>query len=97
MISKKHLTNIGIQVEKAIEYLDNHRNDIIIDNYCIMPNHVHLVIFVDNANERGTPVNGSSRMPTPTKFRLSGLYHQYSKGAVQPFLRFYSAFALAIM
>ncbi|MBR5252022.1 MAG: transposase [Oscillospiraceae bacterium] len=34
-------------------------NNINIENYVIMPNHIHLLIFVDNPN-------GTSRTPSPT-------------------------------
>ena len=41
------LTRIGKIVEIAIEQLDR---CVIIDNYVIMPNHLHLIIFIDDAN-----------------------------------------------
>ena len=40
------LSEIGNAVETALSHLDKR---IIIDKYVIMPNHVHLIIIIDNS------------------------------------------------
>ena len=49
----------GKIVDKYINQLDTFYNDISVASYVIMPNHIHIMLFV-----RG---NGSSRTSTPTK------------------------------
>ena len=52
------LTECGIIVEKYIKQLNSHYCNISVEQYVIMPNHIHLILFVHE--------NGSSRTPTPT-------------------------------
>jgi len=54
------LSEYGKCLMEAIEFLNNSKNEINIVNYVIMPNHVHLIVVVDN------PCNGASGMPRPT-------------------------------
>ena len=49
----------GKIVDKYINQMNEQYNNINIENYVIMPNHIHLLIFVDNPN-------GTSRTPSPT-------------------------------
>lgn len=60
-ISRNHLTEhpnevrltaIGEIAEKGIQGIDEHYKNIFVDNYVIMPNHIHLIIRIDN-NECG--------------------------------------------
>lgn len=51
------LTNIGKIVEKYIVSTNNIKN-INVDKYIIMPNHIHMIIMVDN--------NGTPRASSPT-------------------------------
>ena len=45
------LTPIGVEAEKSIQYINNnYYNQISVDNYCIMPNHIHLLITITNSN-----------------------------------------------
>ncbi|MBQ7999617.1 MAG: hypothetical protein IJ298_00160 [Ruminococcus sp.] len=53
-----NLTSIGKIVEKYILSTNNISN-VTVDKYVIMPNHIHMIIFVDNAD-------GMSRAPSPT-------------------------------
>ena len=48
----------GKIVEKELLELEK-RYGIIIDKYCIMPNHVHLIIFIDDYNRE-------EQSPSPT-------------------------------
>ncbi|MDE6496021.1 MAG: hypothetical protein K2L30_07275 [Duncaniella sp.] len=40
------LSVIGKETETAILAIPNHHNNVEVNNYVIMPNHVHLVVFV---------------------------------------------------
>lgn len=44
------LSEIGKLVEEAILDIPNHYHCVFIDQYCIMPDHVHLIIKIDRAN-----------------------------------------------
>ena len=52
------LSEIGKIVDMQIQTMNNLYKHVQVEEYVIMPNHIHLIIFVDN--------NGSSRTPTPT-------------------------------
>lgn len=40
------LTNLGIEVEKAILFINSNYKDAVVDKYVIMPNHIHLIIII---------------------------------------------------
>ena len=42
-----HLTKAGKIVKNSIEYANKHYNNICIEKYVIMPNHVHLLISLE--------------------------------------------------
>ena len=52
------LTEYGKVINKQINLMGEYYKNIKIDNYVIMPNHIHILISVY--------INGSSGMPTPT-------------------------------
>lgn len=61
-VPKIELTESGKIVEKYIissEKIDN----IFIDRYVIMPNHIHLIVYV---GEKSNDAGGTSRSPSPT-------------------------------
>lgn len=43
------LTVIGEITEKGIIGIDEHYKNVFVDNYVIMPNHIHLIIRIDNS------------------------------------------------
>ena len=47
-LPKTELTSIGTKVHSAIEYICSHYENVNVDNYVIMPNHIHLLIRMDN-------------------------------------------------
>ncbi len=53
-----HLLNHGIIAEKYINQLNDFYNDILVDKYVIMPDHIHLLLTI---------LSGQSRTPVPTK------------------------------
>ena len=57
------LTEIGKRIDLRIQAMNDIYDDIKTEKYIIMPNHVHMIIFV--------PYNsGSSRTPTPTNEKI---------------------------
>lgn len=46
---KIELTSIGIVVENSIKNISKKYPNAFIDSYVIMPNHVHLIIFIVNS------------------------------------------------
>ncbi len=46
-VPKTELTDIGLAVEKSINYI-NRYPDITVDKYVVMPNHIHMIISIHN-------------------------------------------------
>ena len=59
---KVELTQIGKIVEKYILSTDRIEN-VIVDKYVIMPNHIHMIVAIKNQNLD----MGMSRAPSPTE------------------------------
>ncbi len=55
---KIQLSNYGEIADKYIKQLNDFYNDFFIDKYVIMPDHIHLILRIQN---------GQSRTPVPTK------------------------------
>ncbi len=53
------LTNYGIIVEETIQNIGEFYNSVYIDKYVIMPNHIHMIIRIEN------DINGQT-IVTPT-------------------------------
>ena len=41
-----NLTPIGEEVNESIKFIDNTYDNISVDKYVIMPNHIHLILLV---------------------------------------------------
>ncbi|MBQ2696142.1 MAG: transposase [Clostridia bacterium] len=54
-LPKNTLTAIGKEVEKTIQFINEHYVGVNIDKYVIMPNHVHLIVALDNSRGHGNP------------------------------------------
>ena len=52
------LSKYGKIVDKYISMIETHYDGVVVDKYCVMPNHVHIIITVARASN-GAP--GSSR------------------------------------
>jgi REP element-mobilizing transposase RayT len=57
------LSIIGKIVDKYINNIEKSSTDISVEKYVIMPNHIHMILFVKNA--------GSMRASTPTSNLIS--------------------------
>lgn len=50
------LTPIGSEIEKSIEYINANYDNVLIDKYVVMPNHVHLIVILNSiSGGRGNP------------------------------------------
>ena len=47
------LTTIGNEIVQCIEFISNQNPHVIFDKYIIMPNHIHLIIILDNSKLDG--------------------------------------------
>ncbi|MBR5252850.1 MAG: transposase [Clostridia bacterium] len=59
-VPKIVLTTIGEVIEKYI-LSTNRIEDVYVDKYIIMPNHIHMIVFIKPQDDSGT-----SRAPSPT-------------------------------
>ena len=57
------LSEYGNITKKHIDAIGSHYDHVTIQEFVVMPNHVHLYIFV---NGRDRVENGTSRTPSPT-------------------------------
>ena len=58
---KIKLLEHGKIADKYINQLNNFYNNISVDKYVIMPDHIHLLLSINNVE-----INGQSRTPVPT-------------------------------
>lgn len=71
------LTKTGVIVDKGIQEISKHYENVFVDSYVIMPNHIHLIIRIQN--DRGRP------MVVPTISRIIQQFKGYvSKQAGMP-------------
>ena len=54
-LPKNELTEIGGIVEESIKYIDTNYKAVKIDKYVIMPNHIHLIVTLDDSGGYGNP------------------------------------------
>ena len=67
---KIELTKYGEIAEKYIKQLDDFYDNLSIESYVIMPNHIHLILFIKE--------NGQSRTPVPTNSnRANSTFSQF--------------------
>ena len=73
------LSKYGAMVRDALLEMDTFYDDITINHYVIMPNHIHFILSICGEGgpsrtpaptNESLPGHGSSRAPTPTNARL---------------------------
>lgn len=47
------LSPIGAELERSIWFLSNQSPYITVDHYVIMPNHVHMIVVIQNPDDSG--------------------------------------------
>lgn len=70
---KIKLKKFGIIVEKYINSINKTYKNMRIDNYVIMPNHIHMICVLEKNK------SGSSRTPTPTNARIPFLISTFKR------------------
>ena len=64
---KTELTKYGKIADKYINQLSIFYNDLSVDSYVIMPNHIHIMLWVkgeENVQSKTTTTDGTSNTPT---------------------------------
>ncbi len=64
-VPRVHLTTMGKTVEETLREMADHYTWLTLEKYVIMPNHIHLLLQIDE--------NGTSGTPSPTNSRLAAL------------------------
>ena len=64
---KIKLSAYGKIADKYINQLNDFYDDIKVDRYVIMPNHIHIMLFVGNGASRTSALIGASRTSPPTR------------------------------
>ena len=54
-LPQNELTHIGIITEDAVKYINENVEGVCIDKYVVMPNHIHMIIVLDDSGGRGNP------------------------------------------
>ena len=65
------LTQLGETVETVLNEMSNFYDNISIDNFVIMPNHIHLMLIISNS--------GSPRTTTPTTNTVSAFVSSFKR------------------
>ena len=60
-VPKIELSKYGKAVDEQIALMNSMYDNVTVEKYVIMPNHIHLLIRIENKSESGT-----SRTPSPT-------------------------------
>ncbi|MBR4035166.1 MAG: transposase [Oscillospiraceae bacterium] len=51
-----NLSDIGKEVQRSVEFINQNTPNVTIDKYVIMPNHIHMIVIIDNEwDGAGTP------------------------------------------
>ena len=56
-LPKVELTKIGIEIENTINFINDNYRNVFIEKYVIMPNHIHLILYLgyENLGGHGNP------------------------------------------
>ncbi len=71
-IPQTDLSHYGLIADKYIQKMNSQYNNVFIDKYVVMPNHIHLILVIKN--------NGMSQAPSPTNAiipKFVSLYKRY--------------------
>ena len=53
IINRLSLSKCGYVAENAIKGISNHYDGVAVDKYVVMPNHIHMIIFLNNHDKNG--------------------------------------------
>jgi len=54
-LPQNNLSPIGKEIENCIKHINNNYDNVVIDKYVIMPNHIHLIVMLDDSGGHGNP------------------------------------------
>ena len=57
IVPQKNLSQIGIICDKHINNINIKYENVTVDKYVIMPNHIHLIIFLHGTMRASSPTN----------------------------------------
>ena len=56
------LTNIGKIIEESLMFINKIHKNVFVDDYIIMPNHIHLIIRKYGRTEASAPTKNNTRI-----------------------------------
>ena len=68
-------SSIGKICEQELHVMMNKRPSVALDEYVIMPNHVHILLIVDPRRDVGLPRPNHIPMPCPNHIPTPGSNH----------------------
>ena len=74
-VPRNQLSEYGAIVEKYINAIDKTYENISVDKYIIMPNHIHMILFVSDSK------SGTSRTPSPTNAVIPSIISTFKRFA----------------
>ena len=60
------LSEYGVNLCSAIDFVNQNFNNVTIDKYVVMPNHAHMIVLIDKDNSIRKGNGGASGKPRPT-------------------------------
>ena len=69
------LTELGQIVDQAIQKIPSRYKGVSVDTYCIMPDHIHLLVVLEAGRDRARPlpdIIGRMKSYTDWQYRLLG-------------------------
>ena len=60
--AQMELSQYGKIVENSILEISNHYKNVFVDKYVVMPNHIHLILFIKNDDGRAMHVPTVSKI-----------------------------------
>ncbi len=55
---RPQLNEYGKYIEKSISEINNHYENVFVDKYVIMPNHIHMILVIRNDTNNRNTVSG---------------------------------------
>jgi len=72
------LTEIGIEVEKTIKYINDNTHGISVDKYVIMPNHIHMILVIKAGEYKNPSLSSIIRQ---LKTYTNKVYNNFDKSS----------------
>lgn len=47
-----HLSQYGLTIDNAVKSISQHYSNVMVDNYVIMPNHIHIILILQENSGR---------------------------------------------